>query len=196
MDLSLSPETQRIMDRWEAEQQAAEEAFYEARARARAEQKARLNPPPPLKPRPPRCTITRNRDVETIATGRVGDRMVHGIALTPSINTKGRTFLPIGCHVRLPVPLLSEHRGRVGECVLIRRSEQQIYVRAVIDSSRAADHVWQLVQEGALSLSAGACPLAEIEADNIKFIDRWILREVSLVRRPANLDCRCEVFRP
>jgi hypothetical protein len=191
----LSPEVQAILTRDERRKQVELEASWQQREWELQEQQARLNPPPP-KPSPPRCTITRDRGIETVALdcGR-GPRMLHGIATTGYLRN-GARFRPQGCIVQMPIPLLCSHhqKGRVGWITLVRKSEQQVYVQASLDATGAARHAWDLVLDGTLrALSIGASAEDDFTVvDGAKFYENWSLSEVSLVRRGANPDAICE----
>lgn len=68
---------------------------------------------------------------------------------------------------------------------MVRKSPEQIYIRASIDESPSGDLAWEMINDSELScLSVGPCDAhLQAEVDGVKFYDRWSLNEVSLVRR-------------
>jgi HK97 family phage prohead protease len=89
--------------------------------------------------------------------------------------------------------------GAIGAVVLLRKSHQQVYVRAALfEHNRAADAAWELIKSGECrSFSVGPKSFDRIEArvDGVLYVDRWTLREISICRTPANADCHFEIFR-
>jgi HK97 family phage prohead protease len=175
--------------RWAADSSTAREIFEGLQPKHAV--------PEPTKPPRIQCSVTRAAGIETISIPRRGPRMIHGIAATSTTSSNRNSYDTSGCSVQMPVPLLSAHhaRGRIGEVVLVRKSDRQIYVQAVFDDTRAAHHAWDLVQSGELrGLSVGTNPITETVCEGIRFIDRWTLGEVSLVKTPGNPDATCEPF--
>ncbi|MBB4262665.1 hypothetical protein [Bradyrhizobium sp. CIR3A] len=145
--------------------------------------------------------------VETIwmknaAGGRLtAKRMIHGIASTPTINSHKYSLLSRGMMVKLPVPLLSSHKGHatpIGQVVLVRKKADQIYVQAVVFHNEAADYAWKLIEQGETRCFSGAAApdgyRVQGVVDGVTFYDRWTLGEVSVCRKGANPDCTFEIL--
>lgn len=160
-------------------------------------------------------TVERDRagGVEVIDTKRTGLRMIEGIASTPSIASNNISLSMAGAKFDMPIPLLSGH-GReigerkglphrpkeisIGEVVRIERSEGWIRIRAVLDDHEGARAAWRLIEQGAtltLSVLAGEQTTRAV-VDGVKYYSSWRMKEVSVVREPANPDCRCWIYRP
>jgi hypothetical protein len=129
-------------------------------------------------------------------------RLIRGIASTATISQNGHSYRPMGCIMSLPLPLLFEHGGsvakkefnleklRIGELVLVHKSEKYVVVEAVLDNSDAADHAWSFVEKGearCLSVASADAKLVGV-VDDVKFYDQWRLTEVSVCRAGANPD--------
>lgn len=168
----------------------------------------------------PGLQVKRVDGVETIWFEKRGRRMIHGIASTPTVNSHGDSWASSGCEARFPIPLLFGHgliedkRGeggkrveaspdleqlKIGEIVLVRKSEQGIYVIAVIDEgTHAGDDAWKLIESGkALCFSVGgesrSFRLRGV-VDGHRYYDRWRLKEVSVCRKGANPDCTFSIY--
>ena len=133
--------------------------------------------------------------------GRSSSRMIHGIATTPTISSNGQSLLSEGMMVRLPVPVLFAHSkyGKgIGEVVYLRKSRSEIYVRAVINNNLAGDYAWSFIKSGEARCFSVAVQQndyrLQAEVDDVKFFDRWTLKEVSVCREGANPDCHFEIF--
>lgn len=126
-------------------------------------------------------------------------RMIHGIASTSRPNKNFRAVRPEGCDARLPLPLFWKHKkigSGIGEVVHLRKSESGVYIRARLFDNQAADYAWELIKEERLTgLSCGYEPTVEdAVVDDITFIKRWTFKELSITPRPANIDCRFEIY--
>lgn len=140
--------------------------------------------------------------------GGYGERHIHGIASTPrpTISATGNKLAlqSDGVHAQLPLPLLSEHKcGKpIGEVYYIRRSHSAVYVKAALFETPAADYAWSLIEQGAVTCFSvlasdlpGIGPASYSVVDGYRFMERWQLKELSLVRLGANSDCSFEILR-
>ena len=159
----------------------------------------RTEPRPPPKPLQDRVEHSRKDGIETIwyPAKLRSPRMVHGVASTPMIDQHGQVFISKGCRIKMPVPVRSSHRfGNIGEVVLARISDREVYVQATLYRNEAADYAWQLVNSGELGAFSVGSEDARLQAvvDGVKLYDVWRLTEVSICRRGANPDCIIEVM--
>jgi HK97 family phage prohead protease len=127
-------------------------------------------------------------------------RMIHGVAATPTITKHNQSKSPLGCEIKLPIPLLCSHskyERPIGDVTLVRRDRRHIYIQASINENESGDYAWKLIEDGELkALSVGSNDgQVQAEVDGVVFIDRWTLREVSIVRRGANPDCWFEIYK-
>jgi hypothetical protein len=146
----------------------------------------------------PLVRIKREGGIESITTGATGRRMIRGIAATPTISSKQRSFRSAGCQVKFPVPLLCAHHemGQVGDVVLVEKGPERVIVHALFWQTEAARYAWDLVKAGEMGgLSMGTASVRKTVVDGVTFHERWLLQEVSIVRTPANPDCTFEVMR-
>jgi len=127
--------------------------------------------------------------------------LIHGIANTPAINSHGYALLSRGAELNLPVPVLWQHAkcgGPVGEVVYMERNEDGIYIRASILSHEAGQYVWKKIVLGEVSgLSCAAVQESwhlQSQVDDVRFYDRWKIKEISLTSTPANKDCGFEIY--
>ncbi len=136
--------------------------------------------------------------------GVASDRMIHGIASTPTINDHNYSLASEGMQAKLPVPLLSSHskhiNSPVGQVFYLRKSAKEIYIRATIKRGPAGDLAWDLIESGELRCLSVAVDRnkpchVEAEVEGITFYDKWHLQEVSLCKQGANSDCVFEVFK-
>jgi hypothetical protein len=158
------------------------------------------------------------RIIDLIDTKRVGARMIYGCASTPTVDTNELSISSAGCDFQFPIPLLAEHGMicgdddkrvrasshaedlKIGDVVWLAKCESGIFIRAVLDDSRAADAAWELIERGEYkSLSRGG--LARYAhnkkggvVDGITYWDRWKLGEVSVCQEGANPDCKFAVL--
>src|SRR5262249_31708137 len=96
------------------------------------------------------------------------------------------------------IPLLSKHATAgqgIGDVTYIRIRRDDVYIRADLHETAAADHAWRLIERGELrGLSAGLShgPPSP-EGEGARVYDRWTMAEVSVVRNGANADCYFEI---
>jgi hypothetical protein len=153
-----------------------------------------------LQPYPrPQIRHTRADGVETLTiVGRAGPRMVYGCASTDTITSHQVSKDPAGCRIQLPIPLKVRHKaGAVGQVVHVRKSPDSLFIRAILDNNRAADHAWDLIQSGeyrAFSVATDNSSDLIAEVDGVQYVRRWTLTEVSLVRQGANPDTWCRIW--
>jgi hypothetical protein len=153
------------------------------------------------KPLRDRVELTYNEGIQTLFYPHrpLAERMIHGVVSTPSINSKGTSYASRGCRAKFPLPVFCSHAKEgdpIGEVVSLRLSQGEIYIRAEIFKSSAADYAWELIKSGELQcLSAGSTQhKVQGVVEGIKFISSWRLREVSICRKGANPDARFEVL--
>jgi phage head maturation protease len=99
----------------------------------------------------------------------------------------------------MPVPLVCDHHklGQIGDVTLVSKYPDKIVIHGWVWDNPAADHAWALIQSGEMrALSVGATSTQKTVVDGVTYCDRWQLREVSIVRTPANPDCVFEIYRP
>jgi HK97 family phage prohead protease len=181
----LSPQVAEILDRYEREVEQRQQAGQQAALR-----KLEL----------PRVTtgfrIYRRGGIETLDTGKRALRMIRGIASTATINDNKRSLDPRGCKVQFPIPLRCEHKaGQIGEVVVVTKDAKRIIIEAMLWDTPAAVYAWKLIQSGAIrALSAGSTSIRKTQVTNVVFFEKWLLREVSVCRTPANPNCVLEVL--
>ncbi|MGF6481937.1 HK97 family phage prohead protease [Paraburkholderia sp. JPY419] len=133
-------------------------------------------------------------------------RIIEGIASTPTPDRYGDSIVPEGCVFATPLPLLVAHNARdiVGAVVLGAASVAGITFRATVAKLAEAgplkslvDDTWQSVKSGLLRhVSVGFRPLdVEDLPDGHKRYRKWEWLELSLVSIPANPDARIEHVR-
>jgi hypothetical protein len=165
----------------------------------------------------PQMRSHRSGDTETFEViGWAGSRIIEGTASTPRPSLPNRsgastTILhSLGCRVELlPIPLLcghgmlgkatplDVHAARIGEVVLVERSRERVRVRAVVDTTPVGDFVWSKIQAGELrAFSVLSRSELETPLDGLKFVERWLMREVSVCRKGANQDATFTIVRP
>jgi len=152
--------------------------------------------------------LTRSNGEETLWVAETSRRIIEGIASTPTPNSHGHSLSSKGCLIRLPVPLLAGHgfmrdtrklagpihKCRIGWVTWLRKSREQILVRACVDEGyEAADDAWKLIEAGALRAFSGAAVCNDLHlrgvVDGVRYFDQWTLEEVSVCRTGANPDC-------
>ena len=148
----------------------------------------------------------RTRDAQSYAAEcrewrctRGGKLQIEGTCSTSAIDTHGAVLHPAGMELEgLPLPLLFDHdeKKKLGEIVWLRRTAHAIFVRAVIDDHQV--YAWDAIQAGELSsLSVRLDRLSHErrDADGIDHVDRWRLREISVVPQGANPEARFWIVR-
>lgn len=140
--------------------------------------------------------------VEFKAVSEGDQRIIEGIASTPSTDRVGDIVVPEGAKFTLPIPLLWKH-DRNGEIGLVERASitaKGIKIRARLITPKAEhppawrmllDEAWHKIKEGVVrGLSIGFDPieLSEIANGGYRF-NAWDWLELSAVTIPANGDC-------
>jgi HK97 family phage major capsid protein/HK97 family phage prohead protease len=133
-------------------------------------------------------------------------RIVEGIASTPTPDRMGDIVDPMGAKFALPMPLLWQHKADkpVGNVEFAKPTEKGIPFRARIASIDEAgplkdrlDEAWQSVKTGLVrAVSIGFSILAyEILKDGGYRINEWEWLELSLVTIPANAEATIQNIR-
>lgn len=127
---------------------------------------------------------------------------VHGICSTPTVDSHRQAVWSPGIEASLPLPLMSEHKTEgsspIGTVYHLRRDAKGLYCRAELADHFAAEHSKRLIEDGetlafSISVQPGQWRLQSV-VDNVKFFDRWTLKEISVCRAGANPDARLEVL--
>jgi len=160
--------------------------------------------------------LTREGNVETlrmIGPESVGTWMIEGIASTPTVTSHNHSLAPIGCRLKLPLPLLSQHgfkKGertrvsnsldemRIGTVVYLSKSPHELRMRAVLDGTEAGLAAWRSIvtkETMALSVSSINARLRGV-VDGVQYFDRWELSEISVCASGANPDTHLWVYQP
>lgn len=136
----------------------------------------------------------------TIKAVDADQRLIEGIATTPSTDQMGDVVEPKGADFSLPIPLLWQHDARqpIGHVLAAKVTDEGIVVRAKLaqveqDGPLKArlDEAWQSIQAGLVrGLSIGIKALKTEPIDGtfgLRFL-KWRWLELSAVTIPANLD--------
>jgi HK97 family phage major capsid protein/HK97 family phage prohead protease len=134
-------------------------------------------------------------------------RIIEGIATTPSPDRVGDIVEPDGAEFELPLPLLKHHDAKcpIGQVLEARVTAEGIFIRAQIFKAETAelkarlDMAWEEVKLGLIrGLSIGFSPVeySFIEDDGwaMRFI-RWLWLELSCVTIPANQDATIQAIK-
>lgn len=134
-------------------------------------------------------------------------RVLTGIATTPSTDSYGDIVEPEGAEYTLPIPLLWQHDARspIGEVFHARTTSDGIEIKARIaktDTPGAVktrlDDAWESLKIGLVKgLSIGFRSLEESydkTTGGYRFL-RWAWLELSCVTIPANSDCSIQTIR-
>ena len=120
------------------------------------------------------------------------ERIITGIASTPSPDRDGDEVMPMGAKFALPFPLLAQHDHSqpVGSVIEAKSSSEGIFITAQLAKDSGLDYVekaWKQVKSGLLrGLSIGFRPTKSAPgAKGMKFLE-YDLFELSLVTIPAN----------
>jgi HK97 family phage major capsid protein/HK97 family phage prohead protease len=137
----------------------------------------------------------------TIKSVDAEQRVLTGLATTPSTDSYGDIVEPDGAEFKLPLPLLWQHDGKspIGEVFHARVMPDGIEIKARIaktDTPGAVknrlDDAWESLKLGLVKgLSIGFSSLEESfnkDTGGYRFL-RWAWRELSCVTIPANADC-------
>lgn len=126
-----------------------------------------------------------------------GERIIEGIASTPSTDRVGDVVDPLGAKFSLPMPLLWQHNHSqpVGQVEFAKPTSDGIPFRAriakIVEPGTLRDRVdeaWQSVKAGlvrGVSIGFRALEYAFVEGGGIHFTE-WEWMELSLVTIPAN----------
>ncbi|MFT3793023.1 MAG: HK97 family phage prohead protease [Rudaea sp.] len=134
--------------------------------------------------------------LKAIDTGD-GERWIEGIATTARQDRVGDIVEPTGAKFTLPLPLLAnhDHGAPIGVVTEAKVTSAGIRIRAKLSQGVArANEIWQLIKDGAMSLSIGFQSLKSTPLPNggLRF-DSWSWHELSCVAVPANPDARVAV---
>jgi len=129
------------------------------------------------------------------------DRIIDGIATTPSTDRMGDVVNPKGASFKLPIPLLWQHDSSqpIGHVEAAKVTDGGITIRARIvrisEPGRLKDRLdeaWQSIKSGLVrGLSIGFRPTEDpkpIKGTYGLIFDAWELMELSAVTIPANSD--------
>lgn len=129
-------------------------------------------------------------------------RIIEGIASTPTLDRQGDAVDPKGATFTLPLPLLWQHRADqpIGQVISAIASLDGIAIRAQIAKGVAPfiDEAWALIKAGLVrGLSIGAIP-TKTEPIKGTFFERWLewsWLELSAVTLPANADASIQTIK-
>lgn len=138
-------------------------------------------------------------------------RIIEGIASTPSTDRVGDIVEPLGAKFKLPLPLLWQHRSGepVGHVTFAKATEDGIPFKAKIAKIEEAgelknltDKAWQSVKSDPPLVRGVSIGFVPHEVEPIKDSKQWGLRikewewlELSLVTIPANADATITMVR-
>lgn len=137
-----------------------------------------------------------------------GQRMIRGIATTPSVDHVGDIVESLGAKYNLPIPLLlyHDHKQPVGHVTFVQPSDKGIpfeaHIAKVDEPGKLKDRVdeaWHSIKAGLVKgVSIGFTPVPgeyeTIKGGGLKFRS-WRWHELSLVVVPANQDATITVIR-
>lgn len=125
-----------------------------------------------------------------------GERVIEGVATTPSTDRYEDIVEPDGAQYRLPIPLLWQHDSRspIGLVETAKVTKNGITIRAKLAAagvSAEIDKAWGLIKSGLVrGLSIGFRPIETSDIKGtfgIRFL-QWEWLELSAVTVPANAD--------
>lgn len=122
-------------------------------------------------------------------------RIITGLASTPSADSDGDIVEPRGAKFTLPLPLLSQHdrHSPIGQVVAARLTDKGIEIEARIAKDSGLDYVekaWRQIKAGLVrGLSIGFRPIKyePIKGSGMRFLE-WAWHELSAVTIPANAE--------
>lgn len=132
----------------------------------------------------------------TKATDGDGDRVIEGIASTPTTDRVGDIVEPLGAQFKLPLPLLWQHRADmpIGHVEFAKPTKDGIPFRARIAEKGLLgwiDEAWTLIKAGLVrGVSIGFKPVESADIDGtwgVRFT-KWEWLELSAVTIPANAE--------
>lgn len=135
-----------------------------------------------------------------------GDRVIEGIASTPTADRMGDTVDSLGAVFKLPMPLLWQHNHSlpVGEVEFASPTKDGIPFRAKIAKSLTPgvlkdrlDEAWESVKIGLVrAVSIGFAPLEyDVKKEGGLHFKKWEWLELSLVTIPANAEATISVVK-
>lgn len=153
-------------------------------------------------------TILPNRaySVIRIKSVREDQRIIEGIASTPTVDREGDIIEPMGAKFSLPIPLLFQHRaaepvGEVSTAKATRDGISFVAKFAQLDEpgrlKDRLDEAWQSVKIGLVKgVSIGFVPIeySFIDDGGVRFME-WDWLELSLVTIPANQDATIQTVK-
>ena len=98
---------------------------------------------------------------------------------------------------RFPIPLVCAHHdlGQIGDVVLGGEEPGPNRDRDSLRRMTTGTYGWTLVETGEMrGLSVGTVIVRKTVVDGNTIAGRWLLREVTIVRNPANPRCLLEVM--
>jgi HK97 family phage major capsid protein/HK97 family phage prohead protease len=134
-------------------------------------------------------------------------RVIEGIASTPSTDRMGDIVEPKGATFSLPIPLLWQHKSSepIGHVIEAAVTESGIAIRAQIakiaDAGKLKDRLdeaWQSIKNGLVrGLSIGFNPIeaADIKGTWGQRFTKWEWLELSAVTIPANIDASIQTVK-
>ncbi len=143
--------------------------------------------------------MQRAYSILTVKAVNEDQRLIEGMATTPTPDRVGDIVQPMGAKFKLPLPLLWQHNSRepVGWVEFAKATETGIPVRARLamledpgELKDSIDKAWQSVKAGlvrGLSIGFNELKYAFMENGGIEF-QEWEWLELSLVTIPANQD--------
>jgi HK97 family phage major capsid protein/HK97 family phage prohead protease len=134
--------------------------------------------------------------IKSASEDDAAERIIEGIATTPSTDRSGDIVEPLGGEWKEPVPLLVHHDSEkpIGHLTSIKATKDGIVIkgRIVKDSGLGyVDQAWKQIKAGLVrGLSIGFVPkeYSFMKDGGIHFT-KWSLLELSAVTIPANADC-------
>lgn len=144
--------------------------------------------------------------VLTIRSVNEDQRIIEGIASTPTTDRMGDVVDPMGAKFSIPMPLLWQHDSTqpIGEVTFAKATKTGIPFKAQIADVREAgalkdrlDEAWQSIKLGlvkAVSIGFRAIKYAFMDEGGIEF-QEWEWLELSAVTIPANADATITTIR-
>jgi HK97 family phage major capsid protein/HK97 family phage prohead protease len=129
-------------------------------------------------------------------------RVIEGIASTPSTDRMGDVVEPKGAKFSLPLPLLWQHDAKqpIGHVLAAKVTDAGISITAQIAKNvlPQIDNAWALIKAGLVrGLSIGFSPIEEADISGtygVRFT-KWEWLELSAVTIPANADANIQTIK-
>lgn len=150
--------------------------------------------------------MQRAYSVLTIKAVSDDERVIEGIASTPSPDRMGDIVEPDGAEFKLPIPLLWQHDSRqpIGEVFAAKVSSAGITIKARIRKIEEAgnlkdrlDEAWQSIKHElvrGLSIGFSSLEYSRLENGGLRFI-KWAWLELSAVTIPANQEATIQAIK-